>query len=312
MGPDSVTDPAVTVTVVVPVGAVDAQLSRQVSAVLAQDTPFPFEVILSLNTPAAEARSALEEIVRMTGDARLRVISSADKRGAAHARNVGACATSAPLLAFCDADDEVHPGWLAALAAGLHEWDAVTGHINELSPPRQRDWRPPTTPGRLPTFLGVPYILSGNLGITRSAFAAVCGFDETLTRCEDIALGWTLLNRGFRIGYAEKAVIDYRHRAGLRALVLQHYQYGRGMAEVVSRYRIPSSQTPQRLIGLGLLRPNSQPAPLCLAGLLRRASLAAGRVAGVICERRRVKAGLAVPRDLGDGQGNGRGSCHGK
>jgi glycosyltransferase involved in cell wall biosynthesis len=284
------------VSVVVPVGGVDGWLKRQITAVLAQDTPFSFDMILSLNSSAARERAALDEILQTTADGRLRVVLSADRRGAAHARNVGARASQAPLLAFCDADDEVHPGWLAALVRGLEQCDAVTGQINELAPPGQESWRPRATPGQLPTFLGAPYILSGNLAITREAFTAVGGFDETLSRCEDIALGWCLLDRGYRLGFAADAVLDYHHRAGLRALMRQHYWYGQGMAEVLSRYPVPMPGGARRLTGLFLLRPNGQPAPLTIPSILRRISLAVGRAVGLIGEWRRVANG-AVESD---------------
>ncbi len=281
---------APTVSVVVPVGAVDDLLARQLGAVLSQCTSFSFEVIVSLNSSAPADRVALDATVRAIGDPRVRVVSSADRRGAAHARNVAARASAAPLLAFCDADDEVRDRWLAALVRGLDAADAVTGHVHELAPPQQQAWRPPATPGRLPTFLGVPYVLSGNLAIRRDAFVAVGGFDETLTRCEDIAMGWALLSKGYRLGYVEDAVLDYRHRSGLLALMRQHYLYGRGMAEVVSRYPVPADGQPRRLKGLALLRPNAQPAPLSTPTVLRRASLAAGRAVGLLLERRRPRA----------------------
>ena len=277
------------VSVVVPVGSIDEQLPRQVAAILGQRTSFPFEVVLSLNSAAPEARPTLDAVVREAGDERVRVVPSADRRGAAHARNVAARASRAPRLAFCDADDEVRPGWLTALVQGLDEWDAVTGHVNEVAPTGQETWRPPATPGRLPTFLGVPYVLSGNLGITRTAFEAARGFDEGLTRCEDIALGWTLLSLGFRIGYAPLAVLDYRHRAGLTALMHQHYLYGKGMAEVLSRYPLPSTGASRPLRGLALLRPNGQPTEISVPWFLRRASLAAGRVVGLFVEGRKAK-----------------------
>jgi GT2 family glycosyltransferase len=279
---------ASTVSVVIPVGAVDELLAGQLGAVLAQRTSFSFEVVVSLNSSAPADRAALDAIVRAAADPRVRVISSADRRGAAHARNVAAFASTTPLLAFCDADDEVRERWLAGLVRGLDGADAVTGHVNELAPPRQRSWRPPATPGRLPTFLGVPYVLSGNLAVRKDAFVAVGGFDETLTRCEDIALGWALLSKGYRIGYVEDAVLDYRHRSGLLALMRQHYLYGRGMAEVLSRYPVPANGESRRLRGLSLLRPNGQPAPLGAPTVLRRASLAAGRAVGLLLERRRA------------------------
>jgi len=278
---------AIAISVVVPVRSVDDLLRRQIEAILAQSTMFCFDVVISLNSSAEDDRLALESILGSIGDERLRVVCSADRRGAAHARNVGARASSAPLLAFCDADDLVRQGWLEAIVRGLESWDAVTGHVNELAPLRQQTWRPPATPGRLPTFLGVPYLLSGNLGINRVAFEAVGGFDEALTRCEDIALGWTLIEKGYRIGYVQEAVVDYRHRAGLPALMRQHYWYGRGMAEVLSRYRIPINGTLHRLAGLALMRPNRQAAPMGIPYFLRRASLAAGRFVGIVMERRR-------------------------
>ena len=198
----------IAVSVVIPVGSVDDQLPLQVRAILAQRAEVGFELVLSLNSSAPADRAAVGDLVRTFADPRLRMVSSADRRGAAHARNVGAFASEGRVLAFSDADDEVHHGWLAALLRGLEKWDAVTGQINEVAPPKQQAWRPPATPGRLPTFLGVPYILSGNLAITRKAFVAVGGFDETLTRCEDIALGWALLEKGYRIGYVEDAIKD--------------------------------------------------------------------------------------------------------
>lgn len=283
-----------TVSVVIPVGAVDHLLARQLGAVLAQRAELPFEVIVSLNSAAPADRAALADVLRATADPRVRVVSSADRRGAAHARNVAAAASTAPVLAFCDADDQVREGWLAALVRGLDGADAVTGHVHELAPPGQQAWRPPATPGRLPTFLGVPYVLSGNLALRREALVAVGGFDEALTRCEDIALGWALLSKGYRLGYVADAALDYRHRAGLLAFLRQHYLYGRGMAEVLARYPVPATGAPRRLTGLALLRPNGQPAPLSAPTVLRRASLAAGRAVGLLAERRRASGRRAV------------------
>src|SRR4051794_37468100 len=47
----------------------------------------------------------------------LRIIAAAERPGCAHARNVAARHARGDVLAFCDADDIVSPGWLAAIAA---------------------------------------------------------------------------------------------------------------------------------------------------------------------------------------------------
>ncbi|MES1211451.1 MAG: glycosyltransferase family 2 protein, partial [Acidobacteriota bacterium] len=49
----------------------------------------------------------------------LRVVDASDRKGQAHARNVGSVHATGDALLFVDADDQVAPGWLEALAAAL-------------------------------------------------------------------------------------------------------------------------------------------------------------------------------------------------
>jgi hypothetical protein len=180
-------------------------------------------------------------------------------------------------LAFCDADDVVQPAWLASLVAGLEQFDAVSGRLEDFadSGPLPK-WRPPATPGELRKFLGVPYLLSGNLDIRRELFEEIGGFDEDLTRCEDIAISWRLLRSGRRIGFAPDAVIHYRVRSSLVEMVRQHYLYGIGMSEVLMRIGRPGSESESTAT---LLRPNNQAGGLASpAALLRKAALGAGRL----------------------------------
>lgn len=169
--------------VVIPVGAVDELLEPQLRAVLAQRIDVPFSVVLSENTADPAACRTLAEVVARVGDARVSVVSSAELRSAAHARNVGlrAAPAGAELVAFCDADDLVTDGWLAALVAALGDAAAVGGHLDDEYPSaRQAAWRPPATPDALPSFLGVPYIVTANMIVRRDAFEAVGGFDTSL------------------------------------------------------------------------------------------------------------------------------------
>ena len=244
----------------------------------------PFELILPVNTPDPIVGQHVRALAASMGDERIQVIDSSQRRGAAHARNAGVEHTDAAVVAFCDADDLVHAGWLAALVAAVDTHDAATGRVVDVFPDeRHAAWHPPTTPDGLPTFLGRPYVLSGNLAVRRAAFNAVGGFDETLSRCEDIALGWALQREGFTLGYAPDAVLDYRHRSGLRPMLVQHYRYGRGMSEVIRRYGVAAGDTLETGSALRSLRPNAQRARTRTAGgLLRRTAIAAGRVRGLL------------------------------
>ena len=290
-------------SVIVPIGAVDDLVEMQLRAIAAQDVTEQFEVLLSLNSPSVTQRDALDAAVARLGDDRFIVVDSSDRRGASHARNVGVAKASADRLAFCDADDVVEHDGLRRLLAGLDTFDAVGGHLDErdLVPVRQRSWRPPATPGELPRFQGVPYIVSANMAVRRAAFDAVGGFDEELSRCEDIAISFSLLHRGFTIGYVADAVVKYRHRGGLKALIRQHYLYGKGMTEVLTRLGVPSTSSSAgqpalaQPTGLGLLKANrSRGQQWSVFMVIRRASTLSGRLVGLRAERRRSAAGTST------------------
>ncbi len=285
--------------VVIPVGSFDDLLEQQLSAVLAQDARQPFGVVLSVNTPDPLVRRSVDELVARLGDRRVEVVSSADQRSASHARNCGlrAAPADADLIAFCDADDLVEPGWLQTLIDALGDRAAVSGRLIDVFPnPRQAAWRPPATPDALPAFLGVPYLLAGNMIIRRDAFDAVDGFDTGLVRCEDIAISWALLRAGYTFGYAGDAVVQYRHRPGLWPLLRQHELYGRGMSQVLVRYGLPTGETWATPRGVALLRPNGQRASRrTLVGTLRRGAIAIGRLRGLVSERLAHRGRVPVP-----------------
>lgn len=295
----------VEVSVVVPVGRVDALLTGQLRAIMAQQTPFTFEVVLACNAAWHTARAELDRLVESIGDPRVRVVRADQRRSAAHARNVGAAAASADVLAFCDADDEVAPRWLANLVAPTAEDVAVGGHLDEqrFAVPGQAHWRPPATPGSLPTFLGAPYVVSANLALHRTAFESVGGFDVSLLRCEDIALSWDLLRADINLVFAPNAVVHYRHRAGVRELIRQHYRYGIGMSQVLARHPMPDVEGEGRAGGLRMLRPNNQRQERrsFVGTYVRRGSIAAGRAVGLATERlrRRTPDAEAPVRDEG-------------
>ena len=283
------------ISVVIPTGSVDGDLTTQLRAVSAQQGTAPFEVIVSLNTSDPAAVRALDACLAEVADDRIRTIDSSAVKGAAHARNAGARAARGDLLVFCDADDVVRAGWLANLTATLSgeaaRFDAVSGLCVDFSDDGEvPKWLPPPPTDALPTFLGVPYLLSGNLGVKRSVFEMVGGFDETLTRCEDIALSWQLLRKGVTIGFEPSAVLDYRIRPSLTKMLRQHYFYGIGMSEVLIRHGRPGEDG---AAGAGtLLRPNNSKGGLrSPVAVLRKMAIATGRLAGMVRERRRKTAG---------------------
>jgi glycosyltransferase involved in cell wall biosynthesis len=286
------------VSVVIPVGGVDAELELQLDALAQQTYRDRWQLILSVNTPDAEARGRAEQVLeRWQAEAAavassaqavsapsVSVVDSSSVRSASHARNVGAQAARGRMLAFCDADDIADVDWLARMVDALAEGRAVGGHLDEelLAVVGQEDWRPPATPGALPTFLGHPYLVTANMGLYRSDFEGVGGFDVSLTRGEDIAFSWDLIERGVELTYNPHAVIYYRHRRGLWPMMRQHYLYGRGFSEILARRGVPGQDGSR---GLSSLKPNGQPVDRKnLVYFARRGSIATGRVVGLLDE----------------------------
>jgi glycosyltransferase involved in cell wall biosynthesis len=278
------------VSVIMPVGSVDEDLRLQLEALEGQSYDGPWELVLSLNSTDGPQGRRLRELAERwsesgSGRYSATVVDSSSMRSASHARNVGAAHAGGELLLFCDGDDIADADWMSSLVDALSDARAVGGHLEEevLAVPGQEGWRPPATPGALPSFLGFPYLVSANMGIHRADFEAVDGFDTTLIRGEDIAFSWDLIERGVELIYSPEAIIHYRHRRGLWPMMKQHYLYGRGFSQILARRGVPGSS--EGTTGLKALRPNGQAADKNLAYFARRGSIAAGRVVGLVTER---------------------------
>lgn len=273
-------DSAIEVSVIMPVGSVDPALESALDHLEAQITSFQWELVLSLNSSdPADRRSLAAQVGARTIDAR--VIDASQVRSASYARNTGANHARAEKLAFCDGDDQAEPDWLQNLIDALEPGTAIGGHLGEdrLVVEGQENWRPPATPGVLPAFLGADYLVSANMALWAEDFAAVNGFDSELIRGEDIDFSWKLLERGVELRYEPTAVMHYRHRAGLRSLLQQHYLYGRGMAQVLARRPPPGSED----TGSRMLKANGQKVEhQSVVHILRRGAIAAGRVRGLL------------------------------
>ncbi len=282
--------PERTVSVIIPVGRVDEDLSLQLEALAGQSYEGPWELVVSLNSPDPSQRSALDALLDRsladTAEVKAVIADSSDVRSASHARNVGARTASGELLLFCDGDDIADEDWMSSLLDRLDAGCAVGGHLEEelLAVPGQDDWRPPATPGELPKFLDFAYLVSANMGLERSVFESVGGFDTTLLRGEDIAFSWDLIDRGVELRYVPDAVMHYRHRRGLWPMMQQHYLYGRGMSQILARRGRPGGEAGST--GLKSLRPNNQSVDRKnLPYFARRGSIATGRVVGLLAER---------------------------
>lgn len=117
-------------------------------------------------------------------------------------RNLGASEARGNILAFIDADCELPPEWLIAVAGELSKADVIaTGARMENSELDttwiERAWfelahRQQTTD----SFTKKEWLATFNLAVQKSSFFCAGGFDESLTTCEDVEFGYRLAKFG--------------------------------------------------------------------------------------------------------------------
>lgn len=228
--------PPVALAVIIPARNAAETLPRQIHALAGSEIDGTWEVVVvdngSTDATAQAARTAAEET-----NLPLRVIVAGERLGPSYARNRGVAATTAPRLLFCDADDEVRPGWVARLNAHLDEAPVVTGRLRSdtLNDPMLAASRGPDD--RPPTFFGLfPSVGTANMGVRREAWVRVGPFDETLPAIEDAEWAARAKLAGIDVAWAPDAVVDYRFRTEAGALWRQGRRYGRYRPLVARRW----------------------------------------------------------------------------
>lgn len=223
------------VVVIIPAYNAAGTLPRQLAALDAQ-TDLDFRVVVSDNNSTDNIREVCD--CWQPRFQALELVDASAAPGAAHARNVAIRATEDALILFCDADDRVHPGWVAAMKTALAEVDAATGPLHLVypgEPERTEMWNADS----VPTSMGFRmYIPGGNLGMRRSVVTKVGLFDEEMKRGqEDVDFGWRMVAAGLTLGHASGAAIDYYQRAGLGTLLRRQGRCGRAHAQLYQKYR---------------------------------------------------------------------------
>lgn len=220
------------VSVIIPCYNAEEWIERQIDAVQAQ-LEARDELVLVDNRSTDGTRLLLERAA--TADPRIRVVSAPDRPGGNHARNRGLNAATGDLLVFCDADDLVRPGWLAALRGGLDCCSLVGG----LAIPVDTRGHRVAEDIALPAIFGGPaYPLAGNLGMRREVYETIGGFDESFVGGHDEAdFGWRAAKAGFPACLVEEAKIEYVQRPTLKGTVQQRRHYGRTSVLLWTRHQ---------------------------------------------------------------------------
>lgn len=228
----------VQVSVVIACRDAEEFLACQLEALAAQAWSGSWELVISDNG-STDSSIAIAEQFRSRFP-RLVIVDSSDRPGPSAARNTGVCAARGDRLLFCDADDEVASGWLAAMATALEHHGLVGAHVdhdllNEPSALRERVSQPGLLQSR-PPFL--PYTFGGALGVRRAVHDKIGGFDEAYRESgEDRDYCYRAQLSGVPLVFVPAAVIHYRHRTSVLDIYRQSRGYALGHVQIYRDYR---------------------------------------------------------------------------
>ena len=147
-------------------------------------------------------------------------------------------AAQGELIAFCDADDVVGERWLAAVGGALRTHPFVTGPVDHerLNPPWSWGIYSRSAAHELQSFAGIfPFGPTANLGIRRTLFGEVGGFDPSAEAFEDLDLCLRLWRRDVPLAFVPEAVVHYRYRQSTAGLWRQAVVYGIARAALCRR-----------------------------------------------------------------------------
>lgn len=219
-------------------------IGAQLEALAGQESSEPWEVIV-VNNRSDDDTVAI--VGQYAGKVRnLRIVDALERQGRSYARNVGVEAANGESIVFCDADDVVGEGWLAAMATALSRFDCVACRVDftKLNEPAlaqqhayheqhrglQKAWYPPY----------LQHAGSGTLGVKRALHRQVGGFDEAFPVLEDTEYCFRIQEAGCRIEWVPDAVLHIRCRRHAAARFQQVRQWALYNMLLAKRYQRPA------------------------------------------------------------------------
>ena len=193
-------------------------IATQLEALAKQAWSEPWEVIVSDNGSTDDSLAIVEQYRSKLPH--LRIVDASTKRGAPHAINVGVQAATGDAVAVCDADDEVAPGWVAAIGEALARHDFVASRFDftKLNEPwavaaRSCGYGTCGQENGLQKIGHPPYLpFAGGcgLGVKKSMHDAVGGHDESLPYFHDPEYCFKIQLLGVELHYVPEAVVHIR------------------------------------------------------------------------------------------------------
>jgi glycosyltransferase involved in cell wall biosynthesis len=255
----------------------------------------PGDEVIVVDSASGQPAAVAVAVVATEAGARL---VRCDQPGTSRARNAGARAASAPIVAFTDDDCLPEPGWVQAVADAFGRHEGLGFLTGAVLPGLRADGSAPsgltlsTLTGVSPRAFGADEDLESlghgaNMAWDRAALLAMGGFDEAfgpgapLRAAEDHEAFWRALRTGLTGRYEPDAAVVHSQWRGTWGQMRSYFGYGLGSAGLFAK----RARTEAGLPSVGGYLWQSGVAPIGRAlskGYQRGAAAEAAKLAGMV------------------------------
>jgi len=221
------------VSVILPILNEARDLVASISAILRQDYPPGFEVILALGPSKDDTNRIATELAAK--DARIILVDNPTGR-TANGLNAAISKSRYPIISRIDGHAEVSNTYLRDAVEILLKTQAVNVGGIMAAEGKTNFEKAVATAMRSPLGVGAARFHTGGsagpadsvyLGtFLKSALVAAGGYDERFTRAQDWELNFRLRAAGGTVWFDPSLLVTYRPRPNLRALAKQYFEYG--------------------------------------------------------------------------------------
>ena len=228
------------VSVIMPVLNEAIHLEHAVDAVLRQDYPLPFQVVLAVG-PCNDGTEAIADALAAQ-EPRVKVVPNPTGRTPA-GLNAALAASEGDVVVRVDGHAQLSPGYIHRAVATMQRTGAVNvGGVQSAEGETKFEQAVAAAMTSRAGTGGARFHVGGAEGAVdtvylgvfrRTALEAVGGFDERLTRNQDYELNIRLREAGGTIWFDPNLWVSYRPRGTVRKLASQYFQYGQWKRAVV-------------------------------------------------------------------------------
>jgi glycosyltransferase involved in cell wall biosynthesis len=259
-------------------------LSATLKSLAAQKDHPPFEVVLV----DASGKDLGRSLGSWRGRLTLTVLWAREGASASDNRNAGVAAARGPCILFIDADDTVNATYVRAMADALETHEFVCSKVDVVS---LNAWNPggthPQEMGLITADMSfLPFAGAGTLGIRRSLFMEIDGWDPAFRTYHEADLCWRIQLAGHEPPvFVPDATLSYRLDPSTLGRWRRTVALGRAQPLLYRRYRsagmprdslLDAARAWLAIVGGVLLRAIGRPAK----GVGWRAAIRVGRLWG--------------------------------